>query len=190
MRVSVGVVAARSEAGRVRPADIDDALAIAEIHVRSWRAAYAGQLPDRLLRKLSVAERDAAWQLRLTAPPRGNHVLLVEPAPGRIVGFAAVGPSRDPDADGHTGELQALYLDPDHWRRGLGRLLHDHALNELSRDGYTVATLWVLRSHHAAQRFYAAAGWVPDGAAKTEAIGEVSLDEVRYARPLTGAADC
>lgn len=174
-----------SEIGKVRRAAVEDARAIAEIHVRSWRAAYAGQLPDRLLRRLSVADLEAGWRLRLTAPPRGNHVLLVEQEPGRAVGFAGVGPSRDPDADGQTGELEALYLDPECWRQGLGRLLHDHALTQLWRDGYGVATLWVLRSNHAARRFYAKAGWVPDGAAKTDAVGEVPLDEVRYAIPLT-----
>jgi GNAT superfamily N-acetyltransferase len=159
-------------------------LAIAEIHVRSWRAAYAGQLPDRLLRGLSIADLEAGWQCRLTAPPRGNRVLLIEPEPARVVGFASVGPSRDPDADRHTGELVAFYLDPDYWGQGLGRVLHDHALTTLRRDGYEVATLWVLRSHHAAQRFYVKAGWVPDGAAKTDAIGDVQLDEIRYAIPL------
>jgi nodulation protein A len=180
------VVAERAEVGRVRRAHVEDARAIAEIHVRSWRAAYAGQLPDQLLQGRSIADLEAGWRRRLTKPRNGSRVLLVEQEPGHPVGFASVGPSRDPDADGHTGELEAFYLDPDHWRQGLGRRLHDHALTELRRDGYGVATLWVLRSHHAAQRFYAKAGWVPDGAAKTDVIGDVPLDEIRYATPLTG----
>jgi GNAT superfamily N-acetyltransferase len=177
-------VGARSKVGRVRRADVDDARAIAEIHVRSWRVAYARQLPDRFLKRLSIPDREADWRLRLSAPHRGGHVLVVEHQPGRPVGFASVGRSRDPDADGHTGEVQALYLDPDHWRRGLGGLLHDHALSELRRDHYRVATLWVLRSNHAAQRFYENAGWIPDGAAKTDVTGELALDEIRYAISL------
>lgn len=170
--------------GRVRRADVDDARAIAQIHVRSWRAAYAGTLPPRLLRRLSVADLEPAWKLRLGAPPRVSHALLVERTSGSPAGFASVGASGDPDADGHTGELQALYLDPDHWRQGLGRILHHCALRQLVRDGYRVATLWVPSSQQAAQRFYAKAGWTRDGTVKTDAIGGYPVEEIRYAKAL------
>jgi len=32
--------------GLVRPPDIDDAAAIARVHVASWRSTYRGLLPD------------------------------------------------------------------------------------------------------------------------------------------------
>jgi len=185
--VRVADVWAHSPASRVRPADVDDALAIAEVHVSSWRAAYAGLLPERFLDALSVRERQAGWQLRLSAPPRGGHVLVVEEVPGDVRGFASVGPSRDRDARARTGELQALYVHSDHWSRGLGSLLHDHALNVLRADGFETATLWVLRSNHPARRFYAKAGWTPDGTSKTDHLGEVALAEVRYSRSIADA---
>lgn len=31
---------------RLRPAQPEDALAVARVHVRSWQAAYRGLLPD------------------------------------------------------------------------------------------------------------------------------------------------
>jgi GNAT superfamily N-acetyltransferase len=178
-------VTAQSQVGRIRQAGLDDARVIAEIHVSSWRAAYAGQLPDQFLEGLSIQERDTAWQLQLRTPPRGSRVLLVEREPGHVVGFASVGACRDQDADQRAGELHALYVHPDHWGRGLGRLLHDHAMNDLRQAGFRTATLWVLRTHHAAQRFYANSGWTPDGCAKVESVGEVALAEVRYTRSLS-----
>ena len=38
----------------VRDAELRDARGIAEVHVRSWQAAYAGIIPDEELARLSV----------------------------------------------------------------------------------------------------------------------------------------
>ena len=169
----------------VRPATAADAAAIGQIHVTSWQAAYAGQLPDGFLRTLSVSDRQRTWEKELTASDPRSGVLVVEHA-GHVVGFASVGASRDPDATADTGELHAIYLEPAVWRRGLGRLLHDHALDLLIGNGYQRATLWVLRSNTRARRFYASAGWTPDGATKTDTIagGEIKLEELRYSKSL------
>ncbi len=37
---------------RVRPATIDDARSIAELHIRSWQWAYKGLIPDSYLESL------------------------------------------------------------------------------------------------------------------------------------------
>jgi len=42
----------------IRPATPEDARAIAEVHVASWRYAYRGLLPDDVLDRLSVEERE------------------------------------------------------------------------------------------------------------------------------------
>jgi GNAT superfamily N-acetyltransferase len=52
---------------KVRQARDGDVPSIAEIHVRSWRAAYRGILSDELLDGLSVSERETSdpsqWRL-------------------------------------------------------------------------------------------------------------------------------
>ncbi len=162
----------------IRPATVEDAWRIAEINVRSWQAAYSGLLPEAYLRDLSIEGRAANWERWLGDPDAKSAVLVLE-NDGERVGFVAVGLE--------AGELRAFYLDPDHWGVGLGRLLHDSAMAVLREAGHREATLWVLDTNERAQRFYAAAGWVLDGATKSDTIpGEdVMLSEVRYRIALT-----
>ncbi|HEY4215527.1 MAG TPA: GNAT family N-acetyltransferase [Gemmatimonadaceae bacterium] len=49
----------------IRKAVPTDAGAIADVHVASWRATYAGLVAQSYLDGLSVAERTAAWERRL-----------------------------------------------------------------------------------------------------------------------------
>jgi GNAT superfamily N-acetyltransferase len=104
---------------------------------------------------------------------------------GRITGFADFGASRDDDADPRvTGEVHAIYAAPDAWGTGTGRALMGGAVAELARLGYADAGLWVLDVNERARRFYALAGWKPDGAAKTDASRGFAITEVRYRRTL------
>ena len=47
-----------------RQAILDDAMAIAEIYVDSWRDTYAGLLPDDVLLRLNAANREVRWWRR------------------------------------------------------------------------------------------------------------------------------
>ena len=149
-----------------------DAPAIGEVHVRSWRAAYAGLIPEDFLARLSAESRAASWARRIGDPGIPGQVLVVEDD-GVVAGFAAF----------DSGQLYALYLLPEFWGRGLGRLLHDRVVEEMSGDS---AVLWVLATNERAKVFYARQGWVDDGARQTETIddGRVTLEEVRYRRRL------
>ena len=174
----------------VRRATVADAAAVARTHVASWQVGYAGLLPDELLSGLSVEARTSTWtnQLDGTSPAAAT---LVAALHGAVVGFASVGPSRDPDATAATGELWALYSHPESWGLGVGSALLAAASDELRRLGLARhATLWVLTGNDRARRFYERHGWRPDGEHRVEWRGEVPLDEVRYAKadlgPLPG----
>ena len=54
---------------RIREAVPADARAMAEIHVRSWQAAYRGQLTDDYLDGLSVEDRLEQHRRSLQEPP-------------------------------------------------------------------------------------------------------------------------
>ena len=46
----------------IREAELCDARGIAEVHVRSWQAVYAGIVPDEDLARLSVDQRHEFWR--------------------------------------------------------------------------------------------------------------------------------
>jgi L-amino acid N-acyltransferase YncA len=107
---------------QIREAVLADAEAIATVHVRSWQAAYRGQLPDEYLDGLTVEDRlsQHRWALE---HPRPDWRVWVASDGRRVVGFAVSGPSEDADADPGTAEVYAIYLEPGSYGRGVGRRL-------------------------------------------------------------------
>lgn len=69
---------------------------------------------------------------------------------GRILGFSA--------ADTRDGTIWALFMDPAHERRGIGRQLFEKACDVLREAGHRTATL-TTQPGSRADRFYQAAGW-------------------------------
>jgi GNAT superfamily N-acetyltransferase len=172
----------------VRPATSADALAIATIHVRSWQAAYPGLLPQDYLDELDPQKSLGRWQTILGAtawPATGTLVLTDATA---IAGFAGLGPTRDDDDDPTAvGELQTLYLDPGHWRRGGGSLLLGAVQYQLRRAGFGSASAWVLETNARARLFYEGHGWRFDGTTKPHDWGTFVVTDVRYRVRLTPA---
>jgi len=164
---------------RIREAEPRDARGIAEVHVRSWQAAYRGQLTDDYLDGLSVEER-LEQHRRSLEQPRAEWRTWVADDDGRVGGFAVTGPSEDADAEPSTAELYAIYLEPDRVGTGLGRGLLDHAIADLRERGFTVVTLWVLETNERARRFYEVAGWRADGAETGERVDCELRPTVRY----------
>ena len=159
----------------------DDARAIAEIHVAGWRHAYRSLVPDHVLAELSVDAREAIWARTLAAE---DGSVWVAERPGRLLGFVSSGPSVDAGAEPDTGQVYAIYLEPDEIGRGLGRALFARATEDLRLRGFRRATLWVMASNEPGRRFYEAAGWRPDGASQTEEVRGAPIEEVRYAIDL------
>jgi ribosomal protein S18 acetylase RimI-like enzyme len=171
----------------IRRAAVEDVDAICELHLRSWHASYRGLIPNGVLDEFAATQDDRRVRRRLQITTPGSGVsTLVAVRRAKVVGFALTNRSRDDDAAPGTGEVSALYVDPDSVGQGVGRLLLAHAVRDLAEQGCTRATLWVLESNARARRFYEIAGWRPDGAAKTEVRPGGRLHEVRYARDLTG----
>ena len=164
---------------RIREAEPKDAKAIAEVHVRSWQAAYRGQLTDDYLDGLSVEER-LEQHRRSLEEPRAEWRTWVADDAGRVAGFAVTGPSEDADAEPSTGEVYAIYLEPDRVGTGLGRGLFEHAVADLRERGFTAVTLWVLETNEQARRFYEVAGWRSDGAETSERVDCEMRPTVRY----------
>jgi ribosomal protein S18 acetylase RimI-like enzyme len=161
----------------IRPAVPDDARQISRVHVISWQTAYRGVFPDDWLDALTVEEREPWWQ-RLLAD--ADTATLVAAVGETVVGFAQLGPDRD---DQSRGEIRAIYLEPEVWRRGIGQALMI-ASEETLAERYALAVLWVLDRNERARRFYEAVGWATDGATKQDVIFGRAATEVRYRKDL------
>jgi GNAT superfamily N-acetyltransferase len=174
----------------IRRAGPDDAWRIADVHVRAWKAAFRGLLPQDYLDALEPGDRVGQWVEALASTGRWPVVFVAEEG-GRVSGFAAVGPTRDEDADPErVGELYTIYLDPGAWGGGLGVALLEQAVAELAEGGFERASLWVLHSNARARRFYERHGWTTDGATKEHDWVAFTATDVRYVRALgVGAQD-
>jgi GNAT superfamily N-acetyltransferase len=158
-----------------------DEHAVARVHVRSWQVAYRGLLPDDYLDRLAPADWAARYTFaEATAGLPRTTVVVGEDG---ICGFATTGSSRDPDAEG-AGELYAIYVHPDWWHRGVGRLLIGDVRSRLAEQRFSGAVLWVLMGNERAERFYRSDGWEPDGHRRLQDVHGITVDEIRYARSL------
>ena len=156
----------------IRRATVADARGIAEVHTRTWQAAYRHAFPDELLDGLDVDEREEGWRQHVVDP---EAAVFVADEDG-VVGFLAVGPSRDPDCD---GELYGIYVAPEVWGKGAGPALMEAGLDHL-RSKFSEAILWVLEDNPRARRFYEKHGWALDGTTKRGEHLGVETAEVRY----------
>ncbi|HEV2465172.1 MAG TPA: GNAT family N-acetyltransferase [Acidobacteriaceae bacterium] len=166
----------------LRSAEPEDALAVARVHVRAWRAAYRSLLPDRYLDDLRAEDRAKVYDFTHSDPSKPQTIVAVEA--GLIQGFASIMPYRGADLK-EFGELCALYVDPEYWGRGMGATLISAARARLLASGFDRAALWVLDGNVRAHRFYRMDGWIPDGERRAETAWGVVVNESRYKRRLT-----
>ena len=165
----------------LRPAEPDDAIAVARVHVRSWQAAYRTLLPDDYLDQVRPEDRAQKYNFSSLDPLQPQTIVAAEA--GVIQGFATTAPARVADMPG-CGELCALYVDPNQWSRGIGAALVAVARSRLFDLGFRHAVLWVLVGNVRADRFYRIDRWAPDGRRRTESVWGVTVDEIRYQRSL------
>jgi ribosomal protein S18 acetylase RimI-like enzyme len=161
----------------VREAKSGDADAIARVHVRAWKEAYRGLIPDDVI-VARAEQRQEEWGSRLEEQQEREHVVVAQLGE-EIVGFAAGGPSPDDDLNpAATAEVSGLYVDPDFWRQGVGRALLAELLFRFRSKGFRSATLWVLAENMPARSFYEGLGWKLDGTERRHP--ERRAVEVRY----------
>jgi L-amino acid N-acyltransferase YncA len=161
----------------IREGNIQDAAAIARVHVQSWKSTYPGIVPASFLDTLHEGEQARKWQQWvLTAPMM---VLVAEDETG-IFGFVNGGAIREQVA-GYDAELYAIYLLQSAQRRGAGRSLTLSMAAALQRKGFRRMLVWVLEQNPSAE-FYQRLGAVPVARRVIE-LGGVDLPELALGWP-------
>lgn len=158
----------------LRIATLEDAEAIARIHVDTWRSTYAGMLANDLLVGMSLEKQTRMWQRMLRG---GETVFVAEDPRHGIIGFGSYGPSRSKRGE-FTGEVFTLYLLPDFQGLGIGQGLLREMFGALAREGHETALIWVL-AVNPTRFFYEAMGGKPVAARDTRMGGKV-VREVAY----------
>jgi ribosomal protein S18 acetylase RimI-like enzyme len=181
---------------RIRRAGPDDVVGAAAVHRAGALAGFAHIYPPEAP-KPTHDELSAEWR-DLHGADR-SVVLVAESVPGRT---AVAEPGGAMDADGSrfvgvvlarpcadrptVGELARLYVVPERWGRGVGRRLHDAALDHLTAEGFAQAVLWVLEENTRARAWYERLGW--ELTHETLSIlPDAGIVDVRYRIPLDAA---
>ena len=170
---------------QIRRATPDDAVTVATIQVHGHRFAYAGLLPQPAGDDEWIARRAEVWRRLLAADQPGQGFVAVRA--DRAIGFVTVGPADEPTLPSTTGQLFSLYLEPDVIGTGVGRALHECAVDALRAGGFTDAVLWVLEENARARRFYERAGWWFDGTRNDHVRDGHARHELRYRSRLGSA---
>src|SRR5712691_75810 len=159
----------------VRKATLNDAPAIARVHVSSWRSTYRGLLPNDFLSSLSETGYGERWK-RVIA--EGTSRVYVAEDQDDVVGFASGGRERAGET-GYEGELYAIYVLDTAQRRGVGRELVRATVAGLRELDLSDMIIWVLRDNQPARAFYERLGGVYVRA-QPITIGLTTLEEVSY----------
>jgi len=136
------------------PDDVDE---LSRLHVLCWQQAYEGLLPAEFLRGLSVEQRAASWRLTVADP---EALVLVACVQDQIVGFVSCGPSRKEAVSYGDGEIYAIYIHRDYYRKGIGsRFMAEAAKFWLAKGGHSLVVMFIAANAQA-ESFYHSLGGV------------------------------
>ena len=137
-------------------ATVRSAPGIAKVYVDTWRSAYAGLLPDRVLLGMSYERQSNEWSWVIRNRTDSQSVLVAAEVGHGVVGMASVGHSRTGDlpavgafspGGGPMGEIYTLYVLPEFQERGIGRQLLAAAFSALATRGTDRAFVWTIRDN-------------------------------------------
>jgi GNAT superfamily N-acetyltransferase len=174
----------------IRRAGVEDARAIAQIHIASWRETYAQMMPAETLAALDEAEWAERWRGYLSDDDPAAATFLAADETGAAAGFGYCRRQRSEKLLplGFSGEITSLYLLRRIQRRGAGRRLLGAMAEHLLAQGLNSAGLWVFRDAAHARRFYEAHGATPTGVEGVWEIYGLVLADMAYGwrdlRPL------
>ena len=144
----------------------------------AWRDGYRGVVSPNLIPDARLLAARIRERIAQRGPPIGVGVL-----DGTVYGWITFGASRDDDAAASVGEVWALNVHPDAWRRGIGRELVGYAIERLARQSFSEVTLWTFRDTPRSRSFYESLGFRPDGATQRRHASGGAI-EVRYRMAL------
>jgi len=161
----------------IRPATLNDAAAIATIHLSSWIAAFSQFLPDEIvaLKNLDETAEIKKWQGRLNEEEGKTRWTFLSIQEGQAVAFITGGPDRSETAN-YDAELYQIYVLPDAQQQGLGKDLVSILAKKLAEKGFRSMLVWVMTENPAIKFYH-------DG------LGAQNLEQIRPIPETKGALE-
>ena len=137
----------------IRPAVLDDVRQLAEIHVQGWRDAYVGLLPQEVLDRPTVPEREGQWRGAIGRTGGASWTLVGARQGGPVVGFVHAIKTR-PSIFGASARIVALYVRLEEQRTGIGTALTRRIAETMAAAEIGEVRLWCLWNNATTRQFY------------------------------------
>lgn len=171
------------DAGFVRDATAADASAVAAVQTACWEHDY--RWPPEIYAAIAASDPEMQWARAVIAPPGPGHRVLVATHGRDVVGYAALAPSQDADADAGDAEIVAWEVHPEHRGHGHGSRLLAAVADHARMIGAHALTVWITHDDESRRFVLRESGFAPDAAHRTVQMdegwgtGEVTLRQVR-----------
>ncbi len=164
----------KSSPYHLRPATLEDTADIVSVQIKGWKHAYKGILDQEYLDNICPEKRLAG---RINYSQKESFWGFVAEYEGKIIGMCDAGFSRHPQFG--KGEIFALYVDQEHQRKGVGKLLWNATTKKLQEEKLLPYIVIALEKNLPARKFYEKLGGSICGNVKTEINGKF-YDEIVY----------
>ncbi|PPA70765.1 GNAT family N-acetyltransferase [Jeotgalibacillus proteolyticus] len=141
----------------IREAIKEDALAISEVRIASWRTTYAGIVDPDFLEGMTPEKWAEAWA---KGNKKEDSFTYVAREAGSVIGFVIGGLERDKKYPDYPFEIYAIYLLQEHQGKGIGTKLIKRMADSLSGLGVGGVLIWAL-DENPCSSFYKKLGGQP-----------------------------
>ena len=159
---------------KLRKATGADAIAITIVNVYTWQTAYAGLIPEDVLKSRINNLPISAEKLKNDI---SNRNIIVATVDDTIIGYCAYGVSRNENFS-NCGEVYALYLLQGYQGNGIGKALFNRAMSELVTQGHAQVIVNCLQNNKRAMDFYKAMSGDVVGERQDEVTGLIITEDI------------
>lgn len=160
----------------IRSAESRDVAEIERVARRAWNEVY-----DDILQQDTIDAALDEWYAReqLRQHVEGDDIsFFVAEDDGLVRGYVSGGKN-----ELGSGEVAAIYVDPEHWRRGLGTRLIEHFEAHGRERGWSTMQIRVIAENDVARSFYEKHGYEVESTEEAPLFGE-PITEVCYQKSL------
>lgn len=126
----------------IRTAQAGDEQNIADVIIDTWRIAYRGIVPDIFLDSLTTEKHKELFRKNIENKTETIFVLVNHN--NQIVGVVSGGVDR---LGIYDCELVAIYVLPDHQKKGYGKLLFEKLIEEYKKNSFKSMIIWTFKDN-------------------------------------------